>query len=160
MFKNVIRAAVFILAGASTAIADSTVGDWTISHHADNKDQCVAVRNYDARQGNNQQNTVILSLLRGKIIVGLGYYAWKWDNGDRADTSLSLDGNEVAKKVEWTAAGPQALAGIPRKTDLLMSALAVAKKLSVKFDDGHVVEFDIPKAGEVLAALQACVEGK
>ena len=160
MFKSLCFGTVFILAGASGAIADTMVGDWTISRNQDNKDQCVAVRNYVDDKAGNLNSSVIFSLLRDKIIIGLGYQAWKWDKGDRKQASLSLDGNELIKKIDWTATVPHTLTAVTNKSDALMSALAKAKKLSIKFDDGDIAEFNIPGAGNVIASLKLCMDTK
>ncbi len=160
MVKKLVFGTVLVLAGASAAIADTMVGDWTISRDQDNKDQCVAVRNYVDNEHNNLNSSVVLSLLRDKIIIGLAHQAWKWDKGDRELASLSVDGIELIEKLNWTATVPQSLTAVTNKTDALTSALAKAKKLSIKFDDGAVAEFKIPGAGEAMAALKTCVETK
>jgi hypothetical protein len=158
MFRSLCFGAVFILAGALVAIAETKVDDWTISRNQNNKDQCVAVRNYVDDKAGNLNSSVIFSLLRDKIIIGLGYQAWKWDKGERKLASLSLDGNELIKNIDWTATVPQTLTAVTNKSDALMLALAKAKKLSIKFDDGNVAEFNIPRAGDVMAALKTCVD--
>ena len=160
MLKSLFFGTVFVLAGASAAIADSKAGDWVISRNPDIKDQCLAVRNYVDTEDNNLNNSVVLSLLQDKIIIGLSYQAWKWDKDDKEQTSLSVDGNEVVKKVDWTATARTTLTAVTDKTDALTSALAKAKKLSIKFDDGDVAEFNIPGAGEAMTALKTCVETK
>ena len=160
MVKNLLFGTVFVLAGASAALADSKVGDWTISRNAEIKDQCVAVRNYVDGEHANLNSSVILSLLRDKIIIGLAYQAWKFDKGDRELAFLSVDDHEPIEKLNWTATVPQSLTAVTNKTDALTLALAMAEKLSIKFADGAVAEFKVPRAGEVMAALKTCVETK
>lgn len=160
MFKPLALAVFFAIAAISVAIADTRIGDWAISRNTQDKTQCVAVRSYPDSRDKTLQYTVILSLLKEKIIIGLSAPSWTWDNGDRVWTSLLFDDEEVVKKVDWTATSPQALAAVPERTDALLSGLVTARTLSIKFNDGKVAKFDIPDAGAVMAALKGCVEGK
>jgi hypothetical protein len=156
MFRRISFATLFILVCTPVALADAKVGDWVISRNAENKDQCLAVRNYVDEDDNNLNNSVVFSVVQDKIIIGLGYQAWKWDKDEKEKTSLLVDGHQVVPALDWTATAPQTLTGVTDKTD----ALAKAKKLSIKFDDGDIAEFDIPKAGAAMAALQTCTDTK
>lgn len=154
--KNLFFASAFMLVGSCIAVAETKIGDWTISRIENTRD-CIAQRTYSDVDDKNLINTVVLGVVKDKVIIALGNEAWSWKEGEKSQTSLWVDDKEILETVDWTANGPTTLSAIIDDGGALQAVLANAEKLGIKFDNGGGGEFKIPGVGEVLKTLKTCV---
>jgi hypothetical protein len=164
--KPIVLAAA-LLAGfvGAPALAQTKVGDWEIEKRA--KDEhCNATRAYKDADDDNRQNVIVLTYSPEAIVIVLVYEGWEWKKKNEIiKADVATDKATILKKAKWEVMDKDTLRGIFEFKQSLLDSLAKGKKLTLEFegdddDDDETAEFDIPRAGEALAALKFCEENR
>jgi hypothetical protein len=162
--KQIFLAAILlaVVVGAP-AFAQTKVGDWEIEKRA--KDEhCNATRAYKDADDENRQNVIVLTYSPDAIVIVLVYEGWEWDKKDEiVKAKFSTDKATVMKTAKWQVMDKNTLRGIFEFDQSILEALGKAKRLSLDFeddDDDDSAEFEVPRAGEALAALKFCEENR
>jgi opacity protein-like surface antigen len=153
-----------LLAGllSAPAFAQTKVGDWEVEKRA--KDEhCNATRAYKDADDEDRQNVIVLTYSKDAIVIVLVYEGWEWEKSDkivRAD--FGTDKTTIVKKAKWEVMDKNTVRGIFEYNQSILDALGKAKRISLDFenDDDDSTEFDVPRAGEALAALKFCEENR
>jgi hypothetical protein len=156
--------AALMLAGllSAPALAQTKVGDWEVEKRAKD-DHCNATRAYKDADDEDRQNVIVLTYSNDTIVIVLVYDGWEWEKSDkivRAD--FGTDKTTIMKAAKWEVMDKNTVRGIFEFNQSILDALGKAKRLSLDFenDDDDSTEFDIPRAGEALAALKFCEENR
>jgi hypothetical protein len=154
-----------LLAGclSAPAFAQTKVGDWEIEKRASDE-HCNATRAYKDADDENRQNVIVLSYSKDAIVIVFVYEGWEWGKDDKVlKADFATDKATILKKAKWEVMDKTTLRGIFEFKQSILDAVAKAKRLSLDFeddDDDDSAEFDIPRAGEALAALKFCEENR
>jgi hypothetical protein len=156
--------AALMLAGllSAPALAQTKVGDWEVEKRVKD-DHCNATRAYKDADDEDRQNVIVLTYSNDAIVIVLVYDGWEWEKSDkivRAD--FGTDKTTIMKAAKWEVMDKNTVRGIFEFNQSILDALGKAKRLSLDFenDDDDSTEFDIPRAGEALAALKFCEENR
>jgi hypothetical protein len=145
------------------ALAQTKVGDWEVEKRA-NDEHCNATRAYKDADDEDRQNVIVLTYSKDAIVIVLVYEGWEWGKDDKiVKADFGTDKTTILKKAKWQVMDKTTLRGIFEFNQSILDALGKAKRLSIDFeddDDDDSTEFDIPRAGEALAALKFCEENR
>jgi opacity protein-like surface antigen len=158
----------FILAAAllagfvsAPAFAQTKVGDWEVEKRA-NDEHCNATRAYKDSDGD--QNVIVLTYSKEAIVFVFVYSGWEWGKDDKTlKADFATDKSTIVKKAEWEVMDKNTVRGVLKFDQSILDKLANAKRISIDFeddDDDDSAEFDVPRAGEALAALKFCEENR
>jgi hypothetical protein len=153
-----------LLAGllSAPAFAQTKVGDWEVEKR-DKDEHCNATRAYKDADDEDRQNVIVLTYSKDAIVVVLVYEGWEWEKDDKiVKADFGTDKTTIMKKAKWEVMDKNTVRGIFEFNQSILDALGKAKRLSLDFDDDDddSTEFDIPRAGEALAALKFCEENR
>jgi hypothetical protein len=162
MKKIFFAAALLVGFMSMPAFAQTKVGDWEIEKRA--KDEhCNATRAYKDADDEDRQNVIVLTYSNDAIVIVLVYEGWEWEKSDkivRAD--FGTDKTTILKAAKWEVMDKNTVRGIFEFNPSILDALGKAKRISLDFenDDDDSTEFEVPRAGEALAALKFCEENR
>jgi hypothetical protein len=161
--KQIFLAAI-LLAGvvSAPAFAQTKVGDWEIEKRTQDE-HCNASRSYKDADDDDRQNVIVLTYSEDAIVIVLIYEGWEWDKSDNiVKADFGTDKTTIMKKAKWEVMDKTTVRGIFEFNQSILDALGKAKQLTLSFedDDDDDTEFDIPRAGEALAALKFCEENR
>jgi hypothetical protein len=161
--KRILLFAALLGAFASApALAQTKVGDWEVEKRA-NDEHCNASRAYKDADDDDRQNVIVLTYSKEAIVIVLIYEGWEWDKSDkivRAD--FGTDKGTILKGAKWEVMDKTTVRGTFEFNQSILDALSRAKRISLDFenDDDDSTEFEVPRAGEALAALKFCEENR
>jgi Ni/Co efflux regulator RcnB len=161
--KRILIAAVLLtgFAGAP-ALAQTKVGDWQIEKRQQDE-HCNATRAYKDEDDDDRQNVIVVTYSPEAIVIVLVYEGWEWEKKDEIiKADVTTDKGTLMKKAKWQVIDKETLRGIFEFKQSILDTLSKGKKLTLDFDDGddETAEFNIPRAGEALAALKFCEENR
>ncbi|GAC1336668.1 MAG: hypothetical protein NVSMB26_23500 [Beijerinckiaceae bacterium] len=162
MLRVLAAAALLASLAYSPALAQTKVGDWQIQKRPKD-DHCNATRAYKDADDDDRLNIILFMVTPETIVIVLNYEGWEWEKkGEKVKAKLATDKKTLVKSVTWVAADKETLSGTFAFDQSIIDALGKAKTLKLEFDDDDddSAEFDIPRAGEALAALKFCEENK
>jgi hypothetical protein len=163
MKRIVLVAALFASFLGAPAFAQTKVGDWEVEKR-DKDEHCNATRAYKDAEDEDRQNVIVLTYSKDAIVIVLVYEGWEWGKDDKiVKAKFSTDKSTIMKSAKWQVMDKTTLRGVFEFDQSILDALGKAKRLSIDFeddDDDDSTEFDIPRAGEALAALKFCEENR
>ena len=145
---------VALLAGslAAPAGAQTRVGDWTIEKR-EKDTHCNANRGYKDADDESRDYGIVLTYSTDRIAIVLIYDGWEWENAGRIlRAGFSTDKDDIMKLSKWEVMDKTSVRGVFEFDQRIMDRLSSATRLSV--------EFETPRAAEVLAALKFCEENR
>jgi hypothetical protein len=161
--KQIFLAAILLASVVSTpAFAQTKVGDWDIEKRTQDE-HCNASRAYKDADDDDRQNVIVLTYSKDAIVIVLIYEGWEWEKSDKiVKADFGTDKTTIVKKAKWEVMDKTTVRGIFEFNQSILDALGKAKRLVLDFedDDDDSAEFDIPRAGEALAALKFCEENR
>jgi hypothetical protein len=161
---NKLLLAAALLAGfwAAPAGAQTKVGDWTVEKRGKDT-HCNASRGYNDADDENRYYGIVFTYSTDRIVIVLVYDGWGWENAGRIlRADLSTDKDDILKKSRWEVMNEAAVRGVFEFDQRIMDRLARSQRLSLDFeeDEDESVEFEIPRAAEMLTALRFCEENR
>jgi hypothetical protein len=144
------------------AHAETKVGDWTVEKR-DKDTHCNASRGYKDAEDDNQQYGIVISYSTDKIVLVIIYEGWEWEKtGEILKADFSTDNVDIMKKSKWEVMDKTTVRGVFEFDQAIVDALTKGRRLSLDFDDDDddSIEFQMPRAGEMLAALKYCEENR
>jgi hypothetical protein len=155
--------ALFALFVAQPAHAQTKVGDWTIEKRAKDT-HCNASRDYKDADDDNHQYVMVVSYSSDKVVFVVIYDGWEWEKtGAILRADFSTDKADIMKKAKWEVMDKTTVRGVFEFDQKIIDAFSKAARLSIDFendDDDNSIEFQTPRAGEMLAALKYCEENR
>jgi hypothetical protein len=153
-----------LLAGflAAPAFAQTKVGDWTVEKRGKDR-HCDASRGYNDADDENRYYGIVFLYSTDRIVIELAYDGWEWESPGRIlRADFSTDRDDIMKQSRWKVMNKVALRGVFEFDQRIMDRLSKATRLSLNFeeDEDESIEFDIPSAAEMLAALKFCAENR
>jgi hypothetical protein len=145
---------------SAPALAQTKVGDWEVEKRTQDE-HCNASRAY--KDDDEDQNVIVMTYSKDAIVLVLIYEGWEWDKSDkivRAD--FGTDKGTILKGAKWEVMDKTTVRGTFEFNQSILDAISKAKRISLDFenDDDDSTEFDVPRAGEALAALKFCEENR
>jgi len=153
-----------LLAGilAAPASGQTKVGDWTVEKRVKDR-HCDASRGYNDADDEDRYHGIVFTYSTDKIVIELVYDGWEWENTGRILTAdFSTDRDDIMKQSRWKVMNKVAVRGVFEFDQRVMDRLSSAKRLLLDFeeDEDESIEFEIPGAAEMLAALKSCEENR
>ena len=147
-----------LLAGflSAPAHAQTKVGDWTVEKRGKDR-HCDASRGYNDADDEDRYHGIVFTYLTDRIVIELVYDGWEWENTGRILTAdFSTDRDDIMKQSRWKVMNKVAVRGVFEFDQRVMDRLSSAKRLLLDFeeDEDESIEFEIPSAAEMLAALK------
>ena len=162
MNRLLFAAALVAVVLSASAHAQTKVGDWTVEKRKQDS-HCNASRGYKDAKDENNQYGIVLSYSNDRIVVVVIYEGWEWEKtGDILKADFATDNVDIMKKSKWEVMDKTTVRGVFEFKQAIVDALSRAKRLTIDFedDDDDSIEFQTPRAGEMLAALKYCEENK
>lgn len=161
---NKLLLAAALLAGfwAAPASAQTRVGDWTVEKRGKDA-HCSASRGYNDADDENRYYGIVLTYSTDRIVIVLVYDGWKWENVGRIlRADFATDRDDILKKSKWEVMNEAAVRGVFEFDQRIMDRLSRSNRLLLDFeeDEDESIEFEIPRAAEMLAALRFCEESR
>ncbi|MCP4618042.1 MAG: hypothetical protein GY844_16615 [Bradyrhizobium sp.] len=161
---NKLLLAAALLAGlwAAPAGAQSKVGDWTIEKRGKDA-RCSASRGYNDADDEDRYYGIVITYSTGRIAIVLVYDGWAWESAGRMlRADFTTDKDEILKKSKWEVMNEAAVRGVFEVDQRIMDRLSRSNRLSLDFeeDENESIEFETPRAAEMLAALKSCEESR
>lgn len=147
---------------ASPAGAQTKVGDWTVEKR-DKDTHCNASRGYKDANDDNREYAMVITYSKERIVLVVVYDGWEWEKkGEMLIAEFSTDKDDIMKKSKWEVMDKTTVRSVFEFDQQLLDRLSRAKRLSIDFDDDedNSIEFETPRAGEMLAALKYCEENR
>src|SRR5262245_38464462 len=144
------------LAGPAVAQTKGVPG-WLIEKRENDK-YCNASRDYKDAADDNRGYAFVLTYSADRIVMVVVYEGWEWEKaGDRVSVDLSTDKNDLMKKSNWEVLDATTIRGVFDFDQKVLDGFSGAERLSVDAgdDEDDSVEVEIPRATEMLAALNA-----
>jgi hypothetical protein len=153
-----------LLAGfcAGPAVAQTQVGDWTVEKR-EKDTHCNASRGYKDSNDDNREYAMVITYSKERIVLVVVYDGWEWEKkGEILIAEFSTDKDDIMKKSKWEVMDKTTVRSVFEFDQQLLDRLSRAKRLSIDFDDDedNSIEFDTPRASEMLAALKYCEENR
>jgi hypothetical protein len=161
MKRILIAAALLTGFAGAPVLAETKVGDWQIEKRTQDE-HCNATRAYKDEDDDDRQNVIVVTYSPEAIVIVLVYEGWEWEKKDEIiKADVTTDKGTLMKKAKWQVIDKETLRGIFEFKQSILDTLSKGKKLTLDFDgDDETAEFNIPRAGEALAALKFCEENR
>ena len=161
---NKLLLAAALLAGflVAPAGAQTKVGDWTVEKRGKDR-HCDASRGYNDADDEDRYHGIVFTYSTDRIVIDLVYDGWEWESpGRMLRADFSTDRNDILKQSRWKVMNKVAVRGVFEFDQRIMDRLSKATRLSLDFeeDEDESIEFEIPSAAEMLAALKSCEENR
>jgi len=161
---NKLLLAAALLAGfwIAPASAQTKVGDWTVEKRGKDR-HCDASRGYNDADDEDRYHGIVFTYSTDRIVIELVYDGWEWENTGRIlRADFSTDKDDIMKQSRWKVMNKVAVRGVFEFDQRIADRLSKAKRLSLDFeeDEDESIEFEIPSAAEMLAALKFCEEDR